>query len=138
MPTGSRLADVRNRTTQPAREIRVAIAPAIAAITLVLAACNSPNVPPGNYGIVTGTITSSNGQPVAGVVVLADYGTSGTSASDGRYTINTVPISSSTSPTTISIQASSVPAGYRVPAPQMVQVIAGQTTPNINFVLQPG
>lgn len=118
--------------------MRIAIASAVAAAALALAACNSPTVPPGNYGTVTGTVTSSSGQPVAGVMVQADYGTSGTSGSDGRYTISTVPISSANSLTTISVVGNSVPKGYGVPAPQNVQVVAGQTTQNINFVLPPG
>ena len=43
----------------------------LAASGLLLSSCNSPNIPPGNYGTVTGTVTSRNGQPVAGVVVEA-------------------------------------------------------------------
>jgi hypothetical protein len=117
--------------------IRLLIATAIAAATIVEAGCNSPNIPPGNYGTVTGTVTSSSGQPVAGVVIWADFGpTSPPTGPDGHYTLNNVPISSSQSPTTIAVK--STPTGYGTPAAQNVQVIAGQTTPNVNFVLPPG
>jgi Carboxypeptidase regulatory-like domain len=135
MATRSSHASLHNRTKESAHEMRAVISLAFATLALVLVGCNSPSIPPGNYGTVTGTVTSSNGQPVAGVVVYADSGPSGTSGADGHYSIATVPISSSISPTTISI--TTVPAGYRVPAAQNVQVIAGQTTPNVNFVLQP-
>jgi hypothetical protein len=117
--------------------MRLLVATAIAVTALTVAGCNSPNIPPGNYGIVTGTITSSKGQPVAGVVVWADFGTSSVpTGPDGHYTINTVPISSAESPTTISVK--SVPTGFGIPASQNVQVIAGQTTQNVNFTLPPG
>lgn len=107
------------------------------ASAIVLSACNSPNIPPGNYGSVTGTVTSSRGQPVADVVVEADFGPpSNPTGPDGRYTINNVPISSAESPTTIDVK--SVPSGYGKPPAQNVQVIAGQTTQNVNFVLPPG
>ncbi|MBV8164579.1 MAG: hypothetical protein JOZ91_09945 [Candidatus Eremiobacteraeota bacterium] len=119
--------------------MRLLIATVLAVSALVAAGCNSPNIPPGNYGIVSGLVTSSKGQPVAGVVVQADYGPSSPpTGPDGRYTINTVPISSAASGTTISILPSSVPSGYGVPPAQNIQVIAGQTTPNVNFVLSPG
>ena len=116
--------------------MRTLITATLIATALGLGACNSPTVPPGNYGTVTGAITSSSGQPVAGVTVWADYGpTSLPTGPDGRYTIQEAPISSAMSGT--EIQVHSVPSGYGIPAVQNVQVIAGQTTPNVNFVLPP-
>ena len=116
--------------------MRTIIAVAAAACTLALAACNTPNVPPGNYGSVAGTISSASGQPLAGAVVTADYGTSSASGPDGKYMVPGVPISSPSSPA--HIEVTTVPAGYSKPAPRDdVQVVAGQTTQNVNFVLQP-
>ena len=116
--------------------MRLLVAILVVGTACALVGCNSPNVPPGNYGTVTGTVTSNNGQPVAGVVVKADFGPYGTTGADGHYTIQNVPISSSSSPTEIEVY--SVPSGYHAPPPQNVQVIAGQTTQNVNFVLSPG
>jgi hypothetical protein len=100
-------------------------------------ACSNPNAPPGNYGSVAGKVTNSSGQPVAGVIVEADYGpTSAPSAADGSYTINYVPVTDPLSPATVAVK--SVPSGYGIPAPQTnVQVQSGQTTQGINFVLPP-
>jgi len=115
--------------------MRIITAVTIAAL-LVLTACNSPAIPPGNYGTVTGTITSTSGQPVAGVSVQADYGPSAVTGADGKYTIPTVPTSSANSPA--HIQVTNVPSGYSLPAPRDdVQVVAGQTTASGNFVLSP-
>lgn len=117
--------------------MRITLAAAALAATLVLAACNSPMIPPGNYGAVAGTITNTSGQPVAGVTVQADFGPSGVSGPDGKFIVNNVPISSSVSPA--HIEVSIVPSGYRKPpARDDVQVVAGQTTQNVNFTLQPG
>ena len=117
--------------------MRIVTAVAIIA-SLALGACNSPAIPPGNYGTVTGTVTSTSGQPIAGVTVRADYAlTSTPTGTDGKYTISNVPISSANAPAYIDIP--NPPAGYAAPpARNDVQVIAGQTTPNINFVLSPG
>jgi protocatechuate 3,4-dioxygenase beta subunit len=115
--------------------MRIVTAVAIIAL-LALTACNSPAIPPGNYGTVSGTVTSTSGQPVAGVTVQADYGPSYVTGADGKYSIPTVPISSANSPA--HIQVTVVPPGYAVPAARDdVQVIAGQITANINFVLTP-
>ena len=116
--------------------MRLATTVAVVAAAIAAAACNSPAIPPGNYGSVAGTITSSTGQPVAEVTVKADLGTSGVSGADGHYTIPTVPISSALSPT--EIEVTGVPAGYGKPPPQNVQVLAGQTTSGVNFVLPKG
>ncbi len=119
--------------------MRIATVVAVAvAAALALVACNSPAIPPGNYGTITGAVTSTSGQPIAGVVVQADYGpASAPSGADGKYTIATVPISSANSPAHVEVTL--VPSGFAKPAPRDdVQVVAGQITPNINFVLSPG
>ena len=114
--------------------MRTTIAIATLAAALALGACNTPLIPPGNYGTITGTVTSSSGQPIAGVVVQVDYGPSGTSGADGKYSVSNVPISTPTSPAHVAV--TSAPSGYRLPSPRDdVQVQAGQTTANINFVL---
>ena len=117
--------------------MRITFAAAAIAAALVLQACNSPAIPPGNYGSVAGTTTNTSGQPVAGVVVRVDYGTTGTSGPDGKYIVNTVPVSPSGA--TAHVEVLTVPSGYRIPpARDDVQVVAGQTTQNVNFTLQPG
>ncbi len=116
--------------------MRIVLVCIIVAAELAIAGCNSPTIPPGNYGTVTGTITNSGGHPVAGVTVKADFGTSGVSDQAGHYSIPDVPISSSLSPTEIDV--TDVPPGYGKPPPQNVQIVAGQTTANVNFVLPPG
>lgn len=117
--------------------MRITFPAAAIAAALTLQACNSPAIPPGNYGSVAGTITSSSGQPVAGVVVQVDFGPAGTSGPDGKYIVNTVPVSSSGAPA--HVEVTSVPTGYRKPAPREdVQVVAGQTTQNVNFTLPQG
>jgi hypothetical protein len=117
--------------------MRITVAAAAIAVALTLQACNSPAIPPGNYGSVAGTVTNASGQPVAGVVVQVDFGTTGTSGPDGKYIVNTVPVSPSGA--TAHVAVTIVPSGYRAPPPRDdVQVVAGQTTQNINFVLQPG
>lgn len=104
---------------------------------LTLAACNSSATPQGNYGNVSGAITSTSGQPIAGVTIQADYALNSTSGADGKYTINGVPVSPPSSPAHIAV--TNVPRGYGLPpARDDVQVQAGQTTQNVNFVLPPG
>jgi hypothetical protein len=117
--------------------MRITFAAAVIAASLALQACNSPTIPPGNYGSVAGTITNTSGQPVAGVSVLVDYALPGVSGPDGKYIVNTVPVHPANAPA--HVEVTSVPSGYRKPPPRDdVQVVAGQTTPNVNFVLQPG
>lgn len=117
--------------------MRITFAAAALAAVLALQACNSPAIPPGNYGSVAGSITNTPGQPVAGVVVQVDYGTSGTSGPDGKYIVNTVPVSPTGA--TAHVEVTNVPSGYRKPPPRDdVQVVAGQTTQNVNFTLPSG
>jgi len=117
--------------------MRITFAAVVIAATLALQACNSPAIPPGNYGSVAGTITSTSGQPIAGAVVVIDYALTGTSGPDGKYIVNTVPVHPPGAPAHVDIP--NPPSGYRRPSPRDdVQVVAGQTTQNVNFVLQPG
>jgi hypothetical protein len=117
--------------------MRITFAAAAIAAALALQACNSPTIPPGNYGSVAGTITNTSGQPIAGVTVQVDYGPSNVSGPDGKYIVNTVPVHPVSAPA--HVEVTSVPSGYRKPPPRDdVQVVAGQTTPSVNFVLQPG
>jgi hypothetical protein len=113
-------------------------APAGVALAVLLAACNSSAVPQGNYGNIAGTITSTSGQPIAGAVVQVDYGpVSNPTGSDGKYTVQGVPVSPATSPAHVAV--TTVPPGYQAPPPlDNVIVQVGQTTPNVNFVLSPG
>jgi hypothetical protein len=118
--------------------MRIAFAAATVTAMLVLAACNSPAIPPGNYGAVAGTTTSTSGQPLAGVTIMVDFTLpSNVTGPDGKYLVSNVPITSSSSPA--HVEVSSAPSGYRKPpARDDVQVVAGQTTQNVNFTLQPG
>jgi hypothetical protein len=110
----------------------------IIAAVMSLAACQNPNsAPPGDYGTVSGKITSASGQPVAGVVVQVDSGPEGTSGADGNYVVTTVPATDQLSPAIVAV--TSVPAGYGIPPPlNNVQVKAGTITPGVNFTLPPG
>ena len=118
--------------------MRITFAAAVIAAALALEACNSPAIPPGNYGSISGTISSTSGQPIAGATVQVDYvQLMGVSGPDGKYAVSGVPITSVSSPAHVEVTI--VPSGYRKPPPRDdVQVIAGQTTQNVNFVLQPG
>jgi hypothetical protein len=93
----------------------------------VVAACGGPQVPPAaNYGTITGRVfDAATGQPIAGVTVKVDVILVGTSGSDGRYQIGTVPIG------TYQMDVPSPPTGYTAPnlnaAPFAGSVLAGQT-----------
>ena len=118
--------------------MRITIAAAAIAAALALGACNSPSIPPGNYGSIAGTITSTSGQPIAGVTVQVDFvQLMGVSGPDGKYTVSGVPTHTASAPAHVEVTV--VPNGYRKPPPRDdVQVQAGQTTQGVNFVLQPG
>jgi hypothetical protein len=118
--------------------MRITIAIAAIAAALALGACNSPSIPPGNYGTIAGTIMSTSGQPIAGVTVLVDYSLpSNITGPDGKYMVGSVPITTAGAPAHVEVR--DVPNGFRKPPPRDdVQVQAGQTTQNVNFVLQPG
>ncbi len=112
------------------------VAAAVVAVAGLLAGCNSAAIPQGNYGSIAGTITSTRGQPVAGAIVQVDYGPTGTSGPDGKYIVNTVPVSPQTATAYVSVTP---PSGYQTPpALNNVIVQVGQTTQNVNFVLSPG
>jgi hypothetical protein len=101
---------------------RIAAMAALAA-ALVLAACGgNPAAPQGNYGTITGFVKSSTGQPIAGAKVTADAVLSATSGADGKYVIQTVPVDSSTTTTTVTCHAD----GYQDPPPQHITVTAGK------------
>lgn len=107
-------------------------------VVCALVACTNPAAPPGNYGSISGKVTSTSGQPVAGVVVTVDNGPySQPSGSDGTYSVQYVPVTDPLSPNTVAV--TTVPPGYSIPPPRTdVQVSAGSTTQNINFTLPPG
>jgi hypothetical protein len=107
------------------------------ATTLCIAYCSNPNGPPGNYGSISGKITSSSGQPIANVIVVVDNVIDGEpSAADGTYSVHYVPVTDPLSPASAAIP--NPPAGYAPPAPQTnIMVMAGQTTGGINFILSP-
>jgi Carboxypeptidase regulatory-like domain len=107
------------------------------ATVLSFASCNNPNGPPGNYGSISGKITSSSGQPIANVIVVVDNVLDGEpSASDGTYQVHYVPVTDPLSLASAAIP--NPPAGYAAPAPQTnITVVAGQTTAGVNFTLTP-
>ncbi len=101
--------------------------------SLLLTACNNPAGPPGQYGIIKGTITSSSGQPVAGATILVDYTENATSKTDGTYEVDNVPQAPSTAPAIVQVSAN----GYQSQMRSDVIVQVGQTTV-VNFTLSPG
>lgn len=112
---------------------RLGVLLGIVSIIVSLAACTNPAAPPGNYGSISGKITSTSGQPLAGANVVVDNGPSGTSAADGTYNIAYVPVTDALSPDTVSVTP---PAGYAAPSPRTnVQVAAGKTTTGVDFTL---
>lgn len=116
--------------------MRFIFSAAAIAAALALAACNNPAAPQGNYGTIAGTVTSTSGQPVAGVVILIDYTISVTTGPDGKYTFTSVPLAPATAPARVEVKV--VPSGYHIPPPRTdVQVLVNQTT-TVNFVLSPG
>ena len=124
----------------------------IIAMAALLASCQSPTNAPGNYGSISGrvttldppgTITSSfalavnaAGQVMGGYVDSNSIEHGFLWSPDGTYTITTVPVTDALSPDVVTV--TSVPSGFAVPAPRTnVQVTAGQTTTGINFTLAP-
>lgn len=108
------------------------IVTAILIATLSLAACGNPAAPQGNYGIIKGTVTSTSGQPVAGATILIDFSIQVTTKSDGTYEYDYAPVTTSTSPDTVSVTAS----GYQSQTQSNVQVQQGKPTV-VNFTLSP-
>ena len=91
----------------------------------------NPSAPQGNYGTIMGTVKSSSGQPIAGAVVTADAVlNSAPTGADGKYTIQTVPVDSSTTSTTVTCHAN----GYQDPPPQNVTVTSGKQI-EVDFTL---
>jgi hypothetical protein len=109
----------------------------ISGIAAVLAAaaligCGSPAVPQGNYGTIVGIVKSTSGQPVAGAIVTADSVLTATTGSDGRYTIQTVPVDSANTSTTVTCEAN----GYASPPAVTVTISAGKQA-EADFTLAP-
>jgi hypothetical protein len=113
--------------------LRLTLVSAVAALGLALAACGNPAAPQGNYGTIAGIVKSAAGQPVAGATVTVDSVLNGTTGSDGKYTIQTVPVDSSTTTTSVSCHAT----GYQDPPPQHVTVTSGKQV-EVDFTLTPG
>jgi len=110
-------------------------AAAIAALVslIALTGCGgNPAAPQGNYGTIMGIVKSSSGQPIAGATVAADAVLTAKTGSDGKYTIQTVPIDSSTTTTSVTCSAS----GFQDPPPQHVTVAAGKQY-EVDFTLSP-
>jgi len=111
---------------------RTTLAAALAA-ALALAGCGSPAAPQGNYGTINGTVKSAGGQPVAGAVVTVDLViTSQPTGPDGKYTIQSVPVDSSSTTTSVTCHAS----GYQDPPQQNITVSSGKTS-EVDFTLTP-
>jgi len=104
-----------------------------AALVLGVAGCGGGSVAPqGNYGTISGTVKSSAGQPISGATVTVDLSISVQTDANGKYTVQTVPIDSPTTTTTVTCSAS----GYQDPPPQHVTVSAGKTY-EVDFTLSP-
>lgn len=101
---------------------------------LVLSACGgNPAAPQGNYGTIIGIVKSTGGQPIAGAVVTVDMVLkSAPTGPDGKYMIQTVPIDSSTTTTSVACSA----PGYQDPPAQHVTVAAGKQI-EVDFTLAP-
>lgn len=114
--------------------IRQHAIPGVAAVLVAAAlfGCGSPAVPQGNYGTVVGVVKSSSGQPVAGATITADSVLTAVTGSDGHYTIQTVPVDSPSTSTTVTCQAS----GFASPPAQTVTVAAGKQV-EADFTLSP-
>lgn len=116
----------------PVRPIAVIIA--VLASCMALAACGgNPAAPQGNYGTILGIVKSSSGQPITGAIVTVDSVLTATTGSDGKYTIQTVPVDSSTTTTTVTCHAQ----GYVDPPAQHLTVTAGKQF-EVDFTLTPG
>ncbi len=110
----------------------VAAVPLVLAMTLVACGGN-PSAPQGNYGTIFGTVKSTSGQPIAGAKATADTVISSQpTGPDGKYTIQTVPIDSPTTTTTVTCHAD----GYQDPPAQHVTVTAGKQI-EVDFTLSP-
>jgi hypothetical protein len=103
------------------------------AASLALAGCNgNPAAPQGNYGTIMGVVKSSSGQPIANATVTADFVVSTHTDANGKYTLQQVPIDSSTTTTDVSCSAT----GYQNPPDQHVSVSAGKQY-EVDFTLSP-
>ena len=114
--------------------IRRATAAIALALVASLAGCGgNPSAPQGNYGTIMGVVKSTSGQAIAGATVTVDSVLTAKTGSDGKYTIQTVPVDSSTTTTTVTCQAT----GFQDPPPQHVTVTAGKQL-EVDFTLNPG
>jgi Carboxypeptidase regulatory-like domain len=106
----------------------------LAALALLgLAGCNgNPAAPQGNYGTIMGVVKSSSGQPIANATVTADFVVTTHTDANGKYTLQQVPIDSSTTTTDVSCSAS----GFQNPPDQHVSVSAGKQY-EVDFSLSP-
>lgn len=108
-------------------------AAALASLVLLAGCKGNPSAPQGNYGTIVGTIKSTSGQPITGAIVTADFTiASAPTGADGKYTLQTVPIDSSTTTTTVTCHAS----GFADPPAQHVSVAAGKQI-EADFTLSP-
>jgi hypothetical protein len=112
---------------------RICAAAALGA-ALVLSGCGgNAAAPQGNYGSIMGIVKSTAGQPIAGAIVTVDMVLKSTpTGPDGKYTIQTVPIDSSTTTTSVGCSAT----GYQDPPQQNVTVAAGKQI-EVDFTLTP-
>jgi len=110
------------------------ISAAVLAVAVALAGCGGGGAAPqGNYGTISGLVKTAGGQPIAGAVVTVDMVLkSAPTGPDGKYTVQTVPIDSPTTTTTVACSA----AGYQDPPAQHVTVTAGKQV-EVDFSLTP-
>jgi len=106
---------------------------AVAALALAIASCGNPAAPQGNYGSIAGIVKSTNGSPIAGAIVTVDTViNSAPTGPDGKYTVQTVPVDSPSTSTTVTCNAN----GYQAPPAQSVTVTSGKQT-EVDFTLTP-
>jgi len=102
---------------------------ALCVLILACAGCTQPQGPTGDYGSVAGVVSSSSG-PIASAKVCIDFVDCQTTASNGSYTISTVP----GDPPGVTETITATAANYQDYSAQ-VHVTAGQQTPfNITMV----
>ncbi|MDQ6781686.1 MAG: carboxypeptidase-like regulatory domain-containing protein [Candidatus Eremiobacteraeota bacterium] len=112
--------------------IRISLALAAIAAALALGACGNPAGPPGQYGTIKGTITSTSGQPISGAHILIDYSIPTTSKSDGTYEYTNVPVAPSAAPAVVTVSAQ----GFQPATRSDIVVQVAQTTV-VDFRLSP-
>jgi len=99
---------------------------------LAVFGCGSQAVPKGDYGTVSGHVKSSSGQPISGATVTIDSVLTATTASDGSYSVGTVPADSAD--TNTMVQA----AAHGFTCPTQSTKVTSQASSTVDFICSPG